>query len=140
MDAQQAAGGMVSDRPRATGRRDLLRRQGLALRGRPNPVDQLHPGGAASAARRLTGMNRSPFPADSKDPRRLSDRTYLACLASRDRFSVRSGVLRHLNEACLSRGSRELRPALLPRRAIVDQSERPLATGASPDCVSIVQN
>ncbi len=93
---------------------DLLRRQADWLIGVDRTLLTLYIQAGCSFQQlgRLTGMNRSSISRRiGKILRRLSDRTYLACLASRDRFSdqemdvLRDHLIRGLSLARIARDS-----------------------------------
>ncbi|HSV98586.1 MAG TPA: hypothetical protein VLI39_00330 [Sedimentisphaerales bacterium] len=93
---------------------DLLRRQADWLTGVDRTLLTLYIQAGCSFQQigRLTGMNRSSISRRiRKILRRLSDRTYLACLASRDRFSdqemdvLRDHLIRGLSLARIARDS-----------------------------------
>lgn len=93
---------------------DLLRRQADWLIGVDRTLLALYIQAGCSFQQlgRLTGMNRSSISRRiRKILRRLSDRTYLACLASRDRFSdqemdvLRDHLIRGLSLARIARDS-----------------------------------
>jgi len=105
------------NRHRAVARRDdtdLLRRHADWLTGVDRTLLTLYLQAGCSFQQlgRLTGMNRSSVCRRiRKILRRLSDRTYLTCLASRDRFSdqeievLRDHLIRGLSLARIARDS-----------------------------------